>query len=359
MTAKADNSKVFWIAFWITIVVLAGLYIGASVQREKVIIDKTGQITITKPYVAEWQQEVLPEFLSDIDIEILNAKKDVKTVIEKRLDHAFAPVYKQIPKVADFHYSVTGEYLELMAAGSGEVGRDINRLLFEETNFNIRINQAMNFIYDDNTSIIARTLETLRNRLQEYAGFNAIEMGLIGDVATLTLEDAQSRFTTGFNVIRGAGSMVGASAVAAILTKTIGQKVAGKLVVKMGSKAAAKAAGVGGGAATGAAVGSVLGPIGTVVGGVVGGAVFWLATDKLIVEIDEHINRESFIAEITELVDAEKHRIRDQLLDLYFSHLNTIADENKKSLKSIKMDTTRDLIEGNTMPLEPDKQNKQ
>lgn len=358
MTTAAKTSKAFWIAFWLTILVLAGLYIGASIHREKVVIDQTGQITITKPYVAEWQQEVLPEFLSDIDIEVLNAKQDVKTVIDKRLNEAFDPVYRQIPKVADFHYSVTGEYLELMAAGSGEVGKHINRILFEETNFTNKLNQAMGHIYKDNTSIIARTLDILRTKLQQYAGFNALEMGLIGGVATLTLEDAESRFTTGFNIIRGAGSAVGASAVAAILTKTVGQKVAGKLVVKMGSKAAAKATGVGGGAATGAAMGSVLGPIGTVVGGVVGGAVFWLATDKLIVEIDEQLNREQFIAEITGLVDVEKNRIRNQLLDLYFNHLNTIAEENKKSLKSIKMSTTLDLIKGETDTTKPGKPEK-
>ena len=353
MTKAGSNSKPgssnkgFWLAFWLTIIVLAGLYVAATLKKERLIVDQaTGQVSISELYVSEWQQHVLPGYLNDLDIEIRKAQGDIEKVIDRRLNDAFAPVYRQIPKVADFHYSVTGEYLELLAAGSGEVGKDINRLLFEETNFTARLEQAMSHIYDDNTSIIARTLDNLRKKLQEHAGFNIDDMRLVGKVATLSLSDAESRFTSGFNAIRGAGSLVGVGATAAILTKTVGKKVAGKLVVKLGGKTAAKATGLGSGAATGAAMGSVLGPIGTVVGGVVGGVAFWLATDKLIVEVDEHLNRDEFIADITTLIDAEKLRIRNQLLGLYNDHLLAISEQNKQDLKNIKTITTRELIEG-------------
>ena len=74
-----------------------------------------------------------------------------------------------------------------------------------------------------------------------------------------------------------------------------GAKVAAKGAVKVGAKAGAEV----GALATGASAAALCAPLGPVAAlcGITAGVVTWFAVDKAIVEIDELINREEFVAE--------------------------------------------------------------
>lgn len=94
-------------------------------------------ITISLELFATWQagrQGVANGSGSSVDQTGTNAKQveqwfntageeavKVREQIRGRLDEAYAPVYAGIPKYMDFHYSLTGEWLELGSAAMGKL----------------------------------------------------------------------------------------------------------------------------------------------------------------------------------------------------------------------------------------------
>ena len=68
--------------------------------------------------------------------------------------------------------------------------------------------------------------------------------------------------------------------------------------------------------------------------GIAGGVLTWVAVDKLIVEIDEHFNREKFEQELRSMLDEQKKEIKEGLKNAYATLLTKIADEQKFKLKS-------------------------
>jgi hypothetical protein len=120
------------------------------------------------------------------------------------------------------------------------------------------------------------------------------------------------------------------------VAKATGKKVAGKLAAKAALKAGAKAAGIGGGAALGAAAGSVVPGLGTALGGILGAAAVWLATDKAVVEVDEHLNRGEFEADIRALIDEEKTRIKTDLRKGYATYLSNISEQRRERIEGLR-----------------------
>ena len=83
------------------------------------------------------------------------------------------------------------------------------------------------------------------------------------------------------------------------------------------SKTAGTTGGVGVGAAAGAAVGSVVPLLGTtagaIVGGIVGGVVVGVSIDKLLLELEEAINRDDFKREILSAIDEARLEFKNKL----------------------------------------------
>ncbi len=96
---------------------------------------------------------------------------------------------------------------------------------------------------------------------------------------------------------------VASGAAAAGIAGVVTGKIVSKIVFKAAAKAVAKAAAakVGGtatGAAIGLGIGSVVPGFGTVIGGVIGGMIGAVATDAVMLKLDEAISREDFRKEI-------------------------------------------------------------
>jgi len=99
-----------------------------------------------------------------------------------------------------------------------------------------------------------------------------------------------------------------------------------KLMIKFGVKAAAKGGGAAAAAATGTVACSFLGP-GAFACGLVAGTVTWFAVDKVIVEVDEHLNREEFEAELKRDLDSSWAEVEIQLhqaLDAHYLKLQGV-----------------------------------
>ena len=66
-------------------------------------------------------------------------------------------------------------------------------------------------------------------------------------------------------------------------------------------------------------------------------ATFWVLTDKAIIEVDEHLNRETFEGEIRTAIDAEKARIKTRLSDLHKDRIQAILEDNEQRLRQISI----------------------
>lgn len=112
----------------------------------------------------------------------------------------------------------------------------------------------------------------------------------------------------------GTGAIAG-TVTTVVVTKVLG-KIASKSVLKVAAKALLKvvtsktvgaAGGAGAGAAIGAAAGSVVPGVGTaagaVAGGLIGGVAVGVSVDKLLIELEEAMNREKFKREILAAIE--------------------------------------------------------
>ncbi len=334
----------FWSVFWGTLVILAVLYVYANLKMAKLSMDDQGRVMVSERFYQEWQQ-TLPQIFVDMGLELDTAGQETERVISEHVDTAFAPVYQRIPAFLDFHYSLVGEYTELAAALADEAGADLKRILFDDVDFDHRLEDGIASIQRESDAILTAALESINATIRDKLDLNPSELVVLSSVVTLSMEDAMKRFEGGELMLKSAGAAAGAGAVAVVMTKTISKKMATKLAVKATTKAAVKAAGAGGGAATGAAAGVLCGPLAWIcvpVGGLVSAVTFWVLTDKAIIEVDEHLNRETFEGEIRTAIDAEKARIKTQLSDLHKNRIQAILEDNEARLRQI---STQQLIE--------------
>ncbi len=352
MTTKHEQTiaglpikTLFWIGFWSTILILAALYGYANLKLARLSEDHQGRVLISERFYEEWRQ-VLPEVFADMGEEMDLAGAKTGRIIAEQINSAFEPVYKRIPVFLDFHYSVIGEYAELTAAVADEAGSELRRILFDEVDFDQRLESAVTSIQSESDVVLSMALTRINDDVRERLNLDSSELALLGKVVTLSMEDAGKRFSGGELMLKSAGAIAGAGAVTAVMTKTIGKKIAAKLATKAAAKTAAKAAtGVSGGAASGAAAGMLCGPLAWVcapVGGVAGAVTFWLVTDKVIIEVDEYFNKETFEAELRAIIDEEKARLSTEISGLYQSRIHEILTDNETRLREI---TTRQLID--------------
>jgi len=234
---------------------------------------------------------------------------------------------------------------DVLASNLVRVGSELERILFTESNFEQHRVDAIAAINRQGDTILAGLINRFNQQLQDRMSLEQQEMAVLSGIVTLTIEDATRRFGTGELMIKSAGAAVGAATVAAMVSKSIGMKVTTKLAAKTAGKTALKATGIGGGAASGALAGLLCGPAAWVcapVAAIVAGTAAWVATDKVMIEVDEYFNRETLESEIRAAIDEQKKHTTRQLSELYRQWLQEILAENENQLKGI---TTRELIE--------------
>ncbi|MDF3606885.1 hypothetical protein PE067_12555 [Paracoccus sp. DMF-8] len=228
--------------------------------------------------------------------------------LDPALDRMFRPVHAAIPAYADFHYSVWGQYAELLAAGAEtlgieeEVGSLMRQHLF--AGFEDRHSAEMAALTEIYRTTVTDAFTREGERLAETTGQP------LTDAIEKSLHDAQRRMLV-------TAPLASASATVAVvaIVKPIAKKVVAATAAKAAAKGLGKAGGIGGAAAAGAAAGSVVGPVGTVVGGVAGAVVGWLAVDYAVVKLDEYFNREEFEAGLATAIDEQKAAMRQSILN--------------------------------------------
>ncbi len=243
--------------------------------------------------------------------------------IDEQIDLAFEPIYDQIPKLLNWHYSVPGQYEQLGKAAFGYLESEMEERLFSGIyerlkDASTKINETFKAEFD---SLISQKIK------DETQAVDNASRDVYEKMLTKVMQNSIQRFTAsvpGSGVTAFQGAIAG-KALFGTITKTMSKKLFASVVIKTSGKIAAKMAGAGGAAASGAVVGAFLGPGGAVVGGVVGGIVGWVAVDAVVVTIDKHFNRDDFEQELVTLIDKRKDEVKSLMREAKSKKLEELS----------------------------------
>ena len=224
---------------------------------------------------------------------------DTESAIDQQVDIAFAPAYKNIEAFTDAHYTVIGEYTELVLAATGKLEEKIEEILFEGL--------------QERLGVASEKIST--SFREELAGNFKAEAEHKGAI-DLVIDDMHSRFDASDIALKGSMA-IGGGAAGVTITKAISAAIAKKLIAVTAAKTAGKTtvkfAGTASGAGIGATLGSFIPGAGTAAGGIIGGIVGWFLVDKVVVEVDEHFHRADFEKEVASLIDEQKAQVKSSI----------------------------------------------
>jgi len=313
MKDKKLESNYFDRAFWATIilmfVVTLGLLITGQLRDSDLAVPSTNTNTNANSRV---NIETAPEPTSPppheipkpVLLEIFTVASDaaeaqVLNLLDEQLDELFVPVYTGISDYAEFHYSVLGEYTELTAAVTQNMGAEIEERLFggfteRVENLGTRIDTRFQQAFEENVS---------ENVAQSFP--QGQQVSVLAAVTLVVIDDVVNR--SKFTVPVASVSALAAVSTLKIISKNMAQVMAAKVALKFAAKGAVKAGAGLGGAGTGAALGSALGPVGALIGGIGGAVVTYFAVDAVIINIDQYFNQEEFEADLADLVQSMRN----------------------------------------------------
>jgi len=213
------------------------------------------------------------------------------------LDDAFQPVYDGIENYTNFHYSIRGEYTELVVAAIGTLEDDLERRLFAGLSDRLkRVSSEMD------KSFLQSYERVLDERIKLASG--SVDLG---DATRRATQDAVQRVQVTAPVV-AATTVAGAVSIK-VISKGVAKKIAAKVAAKAVSKGLMKGGTVLSGAGAGALLCAPAGPVAAACG--VGGAVVvWFTVDAVVIQLDEILNREEFEQNLREAIDDEKDRVR-------------------------------------------------
>ena len=304
--------KLFTRFFWGTIIFLAvaSLVLVAIglIRSEQSTSDLRDESPTVAEEAASQEVEIERSTLQEVfERAARTARTQTSNEINPLLDELYRPVYGGITSYADFHYTVLGEYTELVGAALGSAADAIEKKLYND--FDERLERVA-------STLDARFADEFRTALMQE--LQAEIPSVLSDVplAPITqraIEDALARVQVTVPVGTVMAAIGGAAAIKAV-SAAIAAKVATKVAAKAAGKGVAKGTGILGGIGAGALVGSWLGPPGAAIGGIIGGAAAWLAVDAAVISIDEYFNRDDFEADLRMMVDEHRSVVRSHLI---------------------------------------------
>jgi hypothetical protein len=309
---KEDRQrKLFARFFWGTIIILAvaslGLVAIGLLRSDQSESDLQGDQQPTREVTAVQEVEIEPNTLQAVfERAARTASAETSHAIDPLLDDLYEPVYGGITSYADFHYTVLGEYAELVGAALGTAADAIEDRLYD--GFDDRLERVA-------STLDARFADEFRTALMQELE-NEIPSELsdvpLAPITQHAIEDTLARVRVTVPVATVMATVGGAAAIKAV-SAAIAAKVATKVAAKAAGKGVAKGTGILGGAGLGALGGSWGGPVGAAVGGAIGGAAAWFAVDAAVVSIDEYFTRDDFEAELRLMIDEHRGVVRGHL----------------------------------------------
>lgn len=297
--------------YWGTIIILAAVTLGLVAVGVLGSNHSAGDLS-EEPQVEEETEDpqvvIEPnKFQKMVERAARTARAETSDEIDPLLDKLYKPVYGGISSYADFHYTVLGEYTELVGAALGTATEAVENRLYD--GFNERFERVA-------TTLHVRFADEFQNApMQEIQSEIPSEQSN-APLAPLTqraIEDALARVRVTGPLGTAIATIGGAATIRAV-SAAIAAKVATKVAAKAAGKGVAKGTGILGGAGLGALAGSWAGPFGAAVGGAVGGAASWFAVDAAVITIDQYFNRADFEEGLRVMVDEHRSAIRGHLI---------------------------------------------
>ncbi len=253
--------------------------------------------------------------------------------LEGQVDRAFDQIEHNVDGYLDWYYSLVGEYAriahlligqiedymikkleESLQKGDAfkEVQAALNNALAEHENAQKVYQQAARKIMEQNRVDPAGSPVEVVQRMSLKDVLNPpVHQDIIGLKTRL---------------IAGGGGGAIAGVVTAVVVKKIVAKIVSKNIIKIAAKAlakvvAGKTAGAAGGTAAGAAAGAAIGSlfpgagtvVGAVIGGIIGGIAVGVTVDKMLLLLEEYMNREEFKRELLSAIREARMEFKAKL----------------------------------------------
>ncbi len=324
-TEMSKGQKLFWIIILLFMIIYIILSIFAS-NNVKDLISKRTNV----PFIHKYITTYLPDDTIKNNISkgesIINIKlnEDLDTInakIDKEVDELFAEVEKNVDVYLDFHYSVYGEYSELVSLAASDLNEEIQSKLFG-SEFNQIFENKMNSI----NALYEKKIEE-HIKLINDIGIEGVDKELNNDSLEYMINDIEN-FR---NLIIGKSLILGTT-IGAKIALAISAKIAAKAVTKAAGKVALKTTSKFATSGAAAAAGLWCGPLFWVCSPVAATAA-WFGTDAIVVTADEMLNRDDFKIEIISSLDESKNEIKYNLKKSTEEQFKMISDKVKKSME--------------------------
>lgn len=319
--------------FWVTLGVLAAGFVALAVLG----LWQTGRVPATGS--GRLPDELLrfvqdrSRILQAVDENVCSrAHAHLAGRVGPQVEAAFAPVYGRIPALADWHYSVIGEYVELGQAAAGGLAAAWEERLFRRAGPGHVLEAAVRALDAELVRALRSGEASLHAALAQRpdAAPEALEPVMAHVLGPLHEAVAERTELQAAKAAVLGGGLAGRKLLVALAGKTLA--AAGtKLALKTGSKWAAGAS-AGAGAA---ALCSVVPGLGTVACGVGGALAAWLAFDAVAVNVDERLHRESFEAELRALVDEARAETEAALGRLYRERIDVLCARMEQRIRAL------------------------
>ncbi|WP_321778991.1 hypothetical protein [Sulfurimonas sp.] len=346
---KEQNKNYFLIGFIATILLLFLISMSINHLYQRHYINKVKEIYI----------EVDAKINKHLDANEQKLIDNIDEVIDIEVDKAFEEVYKSIPKLSAYYYSVKGEYSRIILKGyslycgyknsylapfynqylpnglklkrcnanmlNDEIQAKINFFLFEQNDFYLKSKEASILIdekINNSMNIFKNTLNEDLNtiKLKHKVELNSLELSLNNVFEASSRDLAKKGFSaTGTLLISGA------------ITKSI----MSKMLIKFGAKGVAKATTFLGGSVSGLSICAPTGPW-ALVCGVITGTATWVGVDAAMTEVDQAFNEDDFQLSVKKMIDAQKNTLKNLMKDSYAQWLDEILTNLKKESKMLK-----------------------
>ncbi|MCA1806008.1 MAG: hypothetical protein LC646_11915 [Xanthomonadaceae bacterium] len=334
----------FWAGFLIILLaaVLLALFAGirgtaqwAALQLEEktqppTLWSEVVQITLLGGETLHLDPAALPALQARTHDWIDQQEHEARQRLEQELNRGYEVLLDQtlaqVPRFADWYYSLQGEYARLFHAALGELPRFVAERMVEHvfepaataasldelfTRLDQELDQELRMAAQEANALLAILVRELAVEPEGPVELRVVESRGLGDGLSTRLEP---RLGLAPEDLARQGAAASAGALAGVVAmKKLGLATAGKL----GLKAAGGAlTGAGGGAATGAALcgaSVVAAPLVAgcaLVGGIVAGIGTWVLVDKGALEAEEYLRRDAFEAELREAIRGEFEQLR-------------------------------------------------
>lgn len=335
-TEKAISNNLFSTYFWwtiivffiITLIMIALSLINSSSQSLEKAAKKRAYQTLSDEVLAE-----IPKHVGEIMIKV---SKDplpkTEQVINDSVDDAFSLVYKNIPKFADAHYSVVGEYVELGMSATGKLSSYLQKQLF--SGLKSRLALASNKVGNSLNSEILEKIDSYAEEVTEKYSISKDQKQAFEKQLSIELRKHLSMNRNAISMGGGGviGVLIGVTAVK-LIAANLSKKLLIKLGVKYSTKLAAKSASTASMAAAGAAIGSFFPMVGTAIGGAIGGVVAWFTMDAVFVSVDEWLNRDDLELNLRNLINEQKNKIKQDMKSEVYKIKENLTFVEKDTLK--------------------------